>query len=84
MKSPLFLSGLRSATALARVWRRNFGTHYPAVGLFGVTELVDPVDQRERLEEQARMRSEGDDETMMLEEDFLEAISFSRTAALLR
>jgi lysyl-tRNA synthetase class 2 len=38
------------------------------------SELVDPVDQRERLEEQARMRSEGDDETMMLEEDFLEAM----------
>jgi lysyl-tRNA synthetase class 2 len=38
------------------------------------SELVDPVDQRERLEEQTRMRSEGDDETMMLEEDFLEAM----------
>ncbi len=38
------------------------------------SELVDPVDQRERFEEQARMRSEGDDETMMLEEDFLEAM----------
>jgi lysyl-tRNA synthetase class 2 len=38
------------------------------------SELVDPVDQRERLEEQARMRSEGDDETMMLEEDFIEAM----------
>lgn len=38
------------------------------------SELVDPVDQRERLEEQARMRAEGDDETMMLEEDFLEAM----------
>jgi lysyl-tRNA synthetase class 2 len=38
------------------------------------SELVDPVDQRERLEEQLRMRSEGDDETMMLEEDFIEAM----------
>jgi lysyl-tRNA synthetase class 2 len=38
------------------------------------SELVDPVDQRERLEEQAQMRSEGDEETMMLEEDFLEAM----------
>jgi len=38
------------------------------------SELVDPVDQRERLEEQARMRTAGDDETMMLEEDFIEAM----------
>ena len=25
----------------ARVWRRRFGRHYPAMGLFGVTELFD-------------------------------------------
>jgi enamine deaminase RidA (YjgF/YER057c/UK114 family) len=27
---------------LGRVWRRHFGTHYPAMGLFGVTELFEP------------------------------------------
>ena len=27
---------------LGRSWRRHFGTHYPAIGLFGVTELADP------------------------------------------
>ncbi len=27
---------------LGRVWRSHFGTHYPAMGLFGVTELFDP------------------------------------------
>jgi enamine deaminase RidA (YjgF/YER057c/UK114 family) len=26
---------------LARAWKRNFGTHYPAAGLFGVTRLFD-------------------------------------------
>jgi enamine deaminase RidA (YjgF/YER057c/UK114 family) len=24
------------------VWGRHFGRHYPAMGLFGVTELADP------------------------------------------
>ena len=28
---------------LARVWRRHFGTHYPAMGLFGVTALFEPT-----------------------------------------
>jgi enamine deaminase RidA (YjgF/YER057c/UK114 family) len=27
---------------LGRIWRSHFGTHYPAMGLFGVTELFDP------------------------------------------
>jgi enamine deaminase RidA (YjgF/YER057c/UK114 family) len=27
---------------LGRVWRRHFGRHYPAMGLFGVTELFEP------------------------------------------
>jgi lysyl-tRNA synthetase class 2 len=38
------------------------------------SELVDPILQREKLEEQQRMAAAGDDETMMLEEDFLEAM----------
>lgn len=38
------------------------------------SELVDPVDQRERLEEQAKARNEGDEEAMLLDEDFLLAM----------
>ncbi len=38
------------------------------------SELVDPVDQRARLEEQVALRAQGDDETMMMEEDFLECM----------
>jgi len=30
-----------SLLALGRVWRRHFGKHYPAMGLFGVTRLFD-------------------------------------------
>lgn len=38
------------------------------------TELNDPIDQRARLEEQAALRTGGDDEAMTLDEDFLYAI----------
>jgi enamine deaminase RidA (YjgF/YER057c/UK114 family) len=31
----------RSLAELGQVWRRRFGRHYPAMGLFGVTELFD-------------------------------------------
>lgn len=37
------VSAYREATpALGRIWRRHFERHYPAMGLFGVTELADP------------------------------------------
>jgi enamine deaminase RidA (YjgF/YER057c/UK114 family) len=32
-----------SALELGRVWREHFGRRYPAMGLFGVTELADPA-----------------------------------------
>lgn len=38
------VSEYRSITAeLGPVWRRHLGRHYPAMGLFGVTELADPA-----------------------------------------
>ncbi|SEE92185.1 lysine--tRNA ligase [Ruania alba] len=38
------------------------------------SELVDPVEQRERFEEQARLAARGDDEAMQLDEEFLQAM----------
>ncbi len=32
-----------SLTPLGQVWRKHFGRRYPAMGLFGVTELFDPA-----------------------------------------
>ncbi len=42
----------------------------------GYTELVDPVVQRERLVEQARLAAGGDEEAMRLDEDFLRAMEY--------
>lgn len=38
------------------------------------SELNDPRDQRARLEEQAKLRAAGDDEAMLIDEDFLHAL----------
>ncbi len=40
----------------------------------GYSELVDPVDQRQRLEEQARQRDAGDHEAHSLDIEFIEAL----------
>jgi len=36
-----------SLPALGRAWRKHFGRHYPAMGLFGVTALFEPEAQVE-------------------------------------
>jgi lysyl-tRNA synthetase class 2 len=40
------------------------------------TELADPVIQRQRMSEQARLAARGDPEAMALDEDFLRALEF--------
>ncbi|MFF5990873.1 lysine--tRNA ligase [Prauserella flavalba] len=42
----------------------------------GYSELVDPVVERERLTEQARLAAKGDSEAMRLDEDFLRALEY--------
>jgi lysyl-tRNA synthetase class 2 len=40
------------------------------------TELNDPIDQKERFEEQLRLSEKGDDEAMFIDEDFLRALEY--------
>ena len=40
------------------------------------TELNDPIDQRERFEDQLKLAARGDDEAMKLDEDFLRALEY--------
>ncbi|MBB2992097.1 lysyl-tRNA synthetase class 2 [Mycolicibacterium iranicum] len=42
----------------------------------GYSELIDPIVQRQRFEEQARAAAAGDDEAMALDEDFLAALEY--------
>jgi lysyl-tRNA synthetase class 2 len=40
------------------------------------SELNDPIDQRERFEEQVRLSEKGDDEAMFIDQDFLRSLEY--------
>jgi lysyl-tRNA synthetase class 2 len=40
------------------------------------SELNDPIDQRERFEEQLALSAKGDDEAMFIDQDFLRALEY--------
>lgn len=40
------------------------------------SELNDPIDQRERFEDQVRLAERGDDEAMFIDQDFLRALEY--------
>ena len=40
------------------------------------SELNDPIDQRERFEEQMKLSAKGDDEAMFIDQDFLRALEY--------
>lgn len=42
----------------------------------GFSELNDPLDQRERFEEQVKLRDKGDKEAQRMDEDFVEALEY--------
>ena len=40
------------------------------------SELVDPIEQEKRLEEQAKLNAEGDSEAMVMDYDYIDAMSY--------
>jgi lysyl-tRNA synthetase class 2 len=40
------------------------------------SELNDPIEQRQRFEDQLALAARGDDEAMMMDEDFLRALEY--------
>src|SRR6185369_12161829 len=42
----------------------------------GFCEINDPVDQRQRFEAQMSLRERGDDEAMVIDEDYIRALSY--------
>ena len=40
------------------------------------SELNDPIDQEERFKEQMRLADKGDDEAMIIDQDFLRALQY--------
>ncbi|MBI1765734.1 MAG: lysine--tRNA ligase [Acidobacteria bacterium] len=42
----------------------------------GFSELNDPIEQRRRFEEQMQQRAGGDDEAMVMDEDYIRALSY--------
>ncbi|GIW65250.1 MAG: hypothetical protein KatS3mg093_229 [Candidatus Parcubacteria bacterium] len=42
----------------------------------GFSELNDPIDQRQRFEEQMKLREKGDKEAQMMDEEFLIALEY--------
>lgn len=75
--SPLAKRNPKNPASVQRVQVMAAGTE---VGN-GFSELNDPVDQKERFEEQQKLRKAGDEEAQMADYDFLEALEYGMPPA---
>ncbi len=72
----------KAISPLAKVKRNSDGTLVERFELFiggmefanSFSELTDPIDQRQRLEAQAKLRELGDEEAQVVDENFLQAL----------
>jgi len=86
---PTFVAGFpKDVSPLAKDHRSIEGfTEHADLIIRGVeiapiySELNDPEEQRRRFEQQARARAAGDDEAMLRDEDFLEALEYGMPPA---
>ena len=86
---PIFVAGFpKEVSPLAKDHRSIPGfTEHADLIIGGVeiapcySELNDPEEQRRRFEQQAAARAAGDDEASLVDEDFLEALSFGMPPA---
>ncbi len=47
----------------------------------GFSELNDPIEQYERFKDQVKQRERGDEEAMLMDEDYLRALSYGMPPA---
>ncbi|MGH2693960.1 MAG: lysine--tRNA ligase [Actinomycetota bacterium] len=89
LQQPTFVAGFpKDVSPLAKDHRSIEGfTEHADLIIRGVeiapvySELNDPEEQRRRFEQQARARAAGDDEAMLRDEDFLEALEYGMPPA---
>jgi lysyl-tRNA synthetase class 2 len=86
---PTFITGFPKAISpLAKAWPSNpeiaerFELFIAGMEVAnGFSELNDPREQRERFEDQMQQREHGNDEAMILDEDYIRALSYGMPPA---
>jgi lysyl-tRNA synthetase class 2 len=74
---PRELSPLAKAKRGEPTLTERFELYMAGMEIFNAfSELNDPLDQRRRFEEQARLRAEGDEEAQQIDEDYIRALEY--------
>jgi len=74
---PRDLSPLAKAKRGEPALTERFELYIAGMEIFNAfSELNDPLDQRRRFEDQARLRAEGDEEAQQIDEDYIRALEY--------